>query len=115
MSVPKPTSRRAGFALVLSLTIMSLLVLVILSLAGFLAIESRLADQSLRHALARHNAVMSARMALAQLQLLAGPDQRVTATGGIIDTANTTWGPAPTNPNYALFTGVWHAGAKGDS
>ena len=114
MSVPKPTSRRAGFALVLSLTIMSLLVLVILSLAGFLAIESRLADQSLRHALARHNAVMSLRLAVAQLQLLAGPDQRVTATADLIDPAAVGLA-APTNPNYARFTGVWHAGPKADS
>jgi Tfp pilus assembly protein PilX len=44
MALSPPASPRRGFALVLSLTIMSLLVLVILSLAGFLAIESRLAD-----------------------------------------------------------------------
>lgn len=116
MSYPLTSSRdRRGFALVLSLTVMALLVLVVLTTAGFLNLESRLSDMAVRSAMARHNALMSARLALAQLQLLAGPDQRVTATGGIIDTANTTWGPAPTNPNYALFTGVWHAGPKADS
>lgn len=109
-----PRDRR-GFALVLSLTIMALLVLVVLTAAGFLNLESRIADLAVRGAMARHNSLMSARLALAQLQLLAGPDQRVTATAGIIDTANTTWGPAPTNPNYALLTGVWHAGPKADS
>jgi hypothetical protein len=111
---PPAAPRRPGFALVLSLTIMSLLVLVVLSLAGFLAIESRLADQSLRAALARHNAVMSLRLALAQLQLLAGPDQRVTATADLLDPAAAGLA-APTNPNYARFTGVWHAGPKLDS
>ena len=114
MPLPPPASPRRGFALVLSLTIMSLLVLVILSLAGFLAIESRLADQSLRHAIARHNAVMSFRLALAQLQLLAGPDQRVTATADLIDPAAVGLA-TPTNPNYARLTGVWHAGPKVDS
>jgi len=113
MSLSPPASPRRGFALVLSLTIMSLLVLVILSLAGFLAIESRLADQSLRHAIARHNAVMSFRLALAQLQLLAGPDQRVTGTADIL--TGSTGLTAPTNPNYGRFTGVWHAGPKADS
>lgn len=106
-------SRRSGFALVLSLTIMSLLVLVVLSLAGFLAIESRLAEQALRHAQARHNAVMSLRLALAQLQLLAGPDQRVTGTADLIDPAAVGL-TAPTNPNYSRLTGVWHAGPKVD-
>ncbi len=113
MSLSPPASPRRGFALVLSLTIMSLLVLVILSLAGFLAIESRLADQSLRHAIARHNAVMSFRLALAQLQLLAGPDQRVTGTADIL--TGSTGLTAPTNPNYGRLTGVWHAGPKADS
>lgn len=109
-----PPQRRAGFALVLSLTVMSLLVLVVLSLAGFLAIESRLADQSLRAALARHNAVMSLRLALAQLQLLAGPDQRVTGTADLLDPAAVGLA-APTNPNFGRLTGVWHAGPKVDS
>ena len=114
-SFPSAVSDRRGFALVLSLTIMALLVLVVLTTAGFLNLESRIADMAMRGAMARHNALMSGRLALAQLQLLAGPDQRVTATGGIIDPANTTWGPAPSNPNYAFYTGVWHAGAKADS
>ena len=116
MTHPSTSPRdRQGFALVLSLTVMSLIVLVVLTTAGFLNLESRIADMAVRSAMARHNALMSARLALAQLQLLAGPDQRVTATGGIIDTTNTTWGAAPTNPNYAVFTGVWHAGTKTDS
>jgi hypothetical protein len=115
MFIPSAVRDRRGFALVLSLTIMALLVLVVLTTAGFLNLESRIADMALRSAMARHNALMSGRLALAQLQLLAGPDQRVTATGGIIDPANTTWGVAPTNPNYRTYTGVWHAGPKLDS
>ena len=114
-SSPSAVSDRRGFALVLSLTIMALLVLVVLTTAGFLNLESRIADMAMRGAMARHNALMSGRLALAQLQLLAGPDQRVTATGGIIDPANTTWGVAPTNPAYDRMTGVWHAGPKADS
>jgi len=82
--MPRP---RRGFSLVLSLTIMSLLVLVILSLAGFLSIESRVASVRLELAKARLNALASGRLALGHLQLLAGPDQRATAKGDLFESA----------------------------
>jgi len=104
-----PQGRR-GFSLVLSLTIMSLLVLVILSLAGFLSIESRTAAVRLELAKARLNALASGRLALGHLQLLAGPDQRVTAKADIFEGAaagaqNPT-GTGPTGNTYAPMTGA---------
>ena len=79
------TSSRKGFSLVLSLTIMALLVLVVLSVAGFLNIESRIAIVRMDMAKAQLNAVASGRMALGQLQLLAGADQRVTAKADLFE------------------------------
>ena len=65
-------SRRKGFALVIALTIMALLVLVILTIAGFLNIESRLAVINLDYSRTRLNALMSARLALGQAAFVVG-------------------------------------------
>lgn len=105
---------RGGFALVLSLTVMALLVLVVLTIAAFLNVESRLSAANADSTCARMNALMSARLALAHLQQEAGPDQRSTARGDL--TARLT----PPNPYPAgissdvsigqgqwYWTGVW--------
>jgi len=70
--------KRSGFSLVLSLTIMAAMVMMVIVLASFLQIESRLAQSHSGYLRARFNALASARIAIGQLQQLAGPDQRVT-------------------------------------
>lgn len=70
--------KRSGFSLVLSLTIMAAMVLMVIVLASFLQIESRLAQGHSGYLRARYNALAAARIAIGQLQQLAGPDQRVT-------------------------------------
>lgn len=102
-------SQRKGFSLVLSLTIMALLVLVVLSVAGFLNIESRIAIVRMDMAKAQLNAVASGRMALGQLQLLAGADQRVTAKAdifeaGVYNAATLPYGTGATNSTYIQLT-----------
>ena len=116
-------SPRRGFSLVLSLAVMGLLVLVLLSVAGFLTLESRIAASTAAGRQARLNAVASARLALAQLQLLAGNDQRVTARADLFDpaaagtTRNTylsSLSPAATlNADRRWWTGVWMTGTGG--
>ncbi len=69
---------RSGFSLVLSLTMMAAMVLMVIVLASFLQVESRLAQSHSGYLRARFNALASAKIALGQLQQLAGPDQRVT-------------------------------------
>ena len=69
---------RSGFSLVLSLTIMAAMVMMVIVLASFLQVESRLAQSHAGYLRARFNALASARIAIGQLQQLAGPDQRVT-------------------------------------
>ncbi len=62
----------------LSLTIMAAMVMMVIVLASFLQVESRLAQSHAGYLRARFNALASARIAIGQLQQLAGPDQRVT-------------------------------------
>ena len=103
------TARKSpGFSLVLSLAVMALLVLVVLSLAGFLSIESRAATARLASAQGRLAALSSLRLALAHLQQEAGADRRVTARADITaDTTQPNWTWATIrNP---LWTGVWRS------
>ena len=79
-----PGARR-GFSLVLSLTVMALLVLVVLTVAGFLNLESRLAMSRMELTKAQLNAIASGRLAIGNLQMMVGPDQRVTARADIFD------------------------------
>lgn len=125
--------KRSGFSLVLSLTIMAAMVLMVIVLASFLQVESRLAQSHAGYLRARFNALASARIAIAQLQQLAGPDQRVTMRAdmyvdndvGVGNDSSTTIGPirgrsdrannnAPTNKKLhhqkRFLTGVWATG-----
>ena len=102
----RPHKCRSGFSLVLSLAVMALLVLVVLSLAGFLSIESRAATARLASAQGRLAAMASLRLALAHLQQEAGADRRVTARADLTaDTTQAGWTWATIrNP---VWTGVW--------
>lgn len=115
---------RRGFSLVLSLTIMALLVLVVLTVAGFLNLESRLAATRMELTKAQFNAVASARLAMGNLQMMVGPDQRVTAKADLFEGAakNSYLSmPALTNAQQGSFTrkrnwvGVWCTGGADSS
>jgi len=104
----KHSNRSPGFSLILSMVIMMFVVLMIISLASFVTLESRLATHHQNQLRARLNAVISLRLALGHLQQEAGPDRRITARADIL--ANTTqpgWSWATLrNP---LWTGVWRS------
>ncbi|MEY3957803.1 MAG: hypothetical protein RJA37_406 [Verrucomicrobiota bacterium] len=131
--------KRPGFSLVLSLTVMSGMVLMVIVLASFLQIESRLAQSQAGHQRARLNALAAAKMAIGQLQFMMGPDQRVSMRAdlyvnddvpaqqslqpGVGRTLTSTTGltiPNPTAPlaagassvshNKRYWTGVWATG-----
>lgn len=101
-----PLKQRRGFSLVLSLTIMALMVLVVLSVAGFLSIESRLSAVHQAGTQARLSAIASVRLALGHLQQEAGADRRVTARADLTaDTTQPGWNWSTIrNP---MWTGVW--------
>ncbi len=123
---------RSGFSLVLSLTIMAGMVLMVIVLASFLQVESRLAQSHSGYMRARFNALASARIAVGQLQQLAGPDQRVTMRADMFDAgaapgaSSSTATPAAVNPasisskgtishQKRYWTGVWATGGVDSS
>ncbi|MEI6284444.1 MAG: hypothetical protein WCP40_05020, partial [Opitutae bacterium] len=118
--------KRSGFSLVLSLAIMAGMVMLVIILAAFLQVETRLALGHSGYMRARLNAIASAKMAMGQLQQLAGPDQRVTMRADMYDagkapsaqystTVTTAENPsAPSSGKLShqkrFWTGVWATG-----
>jgi len=115
--------KRSGFSLVLSLTMMAALVLMVIVLASFLQVESRLAQSHAGHQRAKLNALASARIAIGHLQQTVGADQRVTMRADMFsdDVTSPSGDTAPavaSNPNKPpsvahqkrYWTGVWSTG-----
>ncbi|MET0263386.1 MAG: hypothetical protein ABW223_10845, partial [Rariglobus sp.] len=72
-------SRRRGFALLITITLLAFLVLLLVSLASLTRVETQVAGNNQSLAQARQNALMALNIAIGQLQKHTGPDQRVTA------------------------------------
>ena len=125
-------SRKNGFALLITITLLAFLVLLLVSLASLTRVETQVAGNSQQLAQARQNALMALNIALGQLQKTAGPDQRVTGTADLAsgdangnrvddaasldstvghtkywDTTNTPNGLAPVRAGTRYWTGVW--------
>lgn len=94
-------SPRRGFALVLTLVLLSLLVLLILAMTALVRLESRQVSVAVPQAQARQNALLALRVALDELQRHAGPDDRVTGMAGI------TGIPAGAGQPARHWCGVW--------
>lgn len=92
-------TRPKGFALVTALSLMAFVLLLILSITSLAEIEIRSAQASKAHISAKQNALIGLKSAIGNLQKLAGPDTRITATAESIATAN-----GPRN-----ITGVWRS------
>jgi len=95
--------KERGFVLVLTLALLSFLLLLVVTLASTLRIETQTSFNNTQWNNARQNALLGLNVALGQLQELAGPDQRVTATGGIVSNKYSL----PNGHDY--WTGVWDA------
>jgi hypothetical protein len=74
---------RRGFALLITITLLSFLVLLLVSLATLTRVETQVASNSQQLAQARQNALMALNIALGQLQKYAGPDRRTTGTADL--------------------------------
>jgi hypothetical protein len=124
--------KRSGFSLVLSLTIMAAMVMMVIVLASFLQVESRLAQSNAGYQRARLNALASARIAIGHLQQTAGPDQRVSMRADMFspDVAGApppatvpvpATNPNPNKPTLAVahqkryWTGIWATGGVDSS
>ncbi len=75
----KRNTNSRGFALVLSLLFLAFLLLLIVSFAAFIRIETQSNANNLQWAKARQHALLGLNIALGELQQKAGPDARISA------------------------------------
>jgi hypothetical protein len=92
--------RQSGFALVIALSLMAIVVLVVISFAALTRVETQSSSIMDERSLAQQNALLALHAALAELQVSAGPDQRVTATNNLREDPE---------PGTQSITGVWDA------
>ena len=91
-----------GLALLLVVSLMALVTLLVVSLAVVTRVETQVGATRATQDQARQNAQLAVQVALGQLQELAGPDRRVTATAEATgSTSNRHW------------TGVWRSDTNG--
>ena len=93
--------RTRGFALVITLTLMSLLVLAVCALSALVGVNGQIATVTSAQTRARQNALLGLAMGTSDLQRFAGPDNRVTGMAGISGIAANA---ASTTRNWC---GVW--------
>jgi hypothetical protein len=74
---------RRGFALLITITLLSFLVLLLVSLAALTRVETQVAANSQQLGQARQNALLALNVALGELQRTTGPDRRVTAPANL--------------------------------
>ncbi len=97
-------NKKRGFALILALALMSVTFLLVLSLISYVIVELRTAEARKATTLSRAHARLGLAVAVGELQKYAGPDQRVTATGSILDEDPYT--PKVDGVNHPHCTGV---------
>ncbi|MEM9236926.1 MAG: hypothetical protein AAGB14_09110 [Verrucomicrobiota bacterium] len=96
------TLKQKGFALIVSISTMILLVLLAVGLLSLSLVSTRSSRNASAAQIAKANARLSLTLAISELQKHAGSDQRVTAPAGVL-------GENIAQPNW---TGVWST--KGD-
>lgn len=108
----KPSKKqRRGFSLVVALVMMALTLLIAISLVSFVVLESQLSGYKVKRYQAQANAICGLRIALGQLQMLTGDDQRVTATADILGEGSNASLPSGTPyKGKRRWTGVWATG-----
>jgi Tfp pilus assembly protein PilX len=104
ISNPSATRNARGFALVISLSLMVLLVVIAVGLLGLSAISLRSSTRSEAMEIAKANARMALSLALGELQKQAGPDQAITASSAIL----------PGKVEQTGWTGTWSNAPNAD-
>jgi len=111
----RPTPLRSsdsGFALIASLSIMAVLVMIAVALYSMSSVATRSAAIASARVEAQANAKVALMMAIGELQKQMGPDQRISANAGILDTApDTTVIDGVANPHWL---GIWDSWVAGD-
>ncbi len=91
--------QNSGFALVIALSLMAFVLVLLLSITTFVKVESANSAIGKAQLGARNNALLGMQIALGNLQMAAGPDQRITSSASIR-------AADPTKTNYTV---VWDA------
>jgi len=102
--LPKERVYDSGLALVLVLSLLSLLVVAAYAISLIGKVDAEIGATGAYHLQARQNALLGLRIALAELQRAAGDSAAVTAPASIRRTSGTT-------PSYPSLIGVWSAGS----
>lgn len=98
------SGKQRGFALVLTLGLLALLVLAVFALSALVRVNSQVAAGSVAQMQARQNARLALDVAIGELQRHAGPDDRLTGMAGIAGV------PAGAGNPARQWCGVWEAG-----
>lgn len=85
---------QGGFALVIALSLMAFILVLVLSLSTLLQVETSAAKTQLSTLGARQNALLGLQVALGELQVAAGPDQRSVARADVMHRRASTTAPA---------------------
>ena len=109
--IGRRSRRSAGFALVVTLSLLVLLTLLAVGLLTLSAVSLRAGSASEHRRQAQANARLALMLAIGELQKHAGPDRRVTADAAILD--STGGSGDPVGVAEAHWTGVWRA-TRGD-
>ena len=96
---PRNRSGEAGFALIVTLTLLVLLAGIAVGLLSLSSVTLRFSSQGKAQSEARANARMALILAIGELQTLTGPDQRITASAQLATASQPV-----KNPHW---TGVW--------
>ncbi|WP_269523234.1 hypothetical protein [Coraliomargarita parva] len=114
-----PARRREGFALIVAIMLMSFMVLLLVTIASMVKVESTVSQSASYHASAQNNALLAMQIAIGELQKYAGPDQRVSTTADLLAETdiNGNATPAPlytattprmtVTPGTRYWTGIW--------
>ncbi|MGE9290062.1 MAG: hypothetical protein ACQKBT_03675, partial [Puniceicoccales bacterium] len=113
MNSPVPDFRSAGdgraqgFALVIALSLMALILLLLLTVSSMVKVSMQSAAVGKDVVQARQNALLGMQVALGRLQQEMGPDQRISATASLLDTNPGT--ESVDGVDQAQWLGAWEA------
>ncbi|MDQ8196167.1 hypothetical protein QEH59_17155 [Coraliomargarita sp. SDUM461004] len=97
-----------GFALVIALGLMAFVLLLLLTITTKIQVETSIGDTTKFKLSARQNAKLALLVAIGELQKYAGPDQRISASVGLLDTTPSTLN-IDGYTNVQNWTGIWDA------
>ena len=101
MKTGRRHGNRSGFALVITLSLLALLVLAVFALSALIRVNTQIATVGQFQTQARQNALLALSVALGELQRHAGDDTRITGMAGITGVAGNQ------NASTRYWCGVW--------